>query len=93
MTLCDLWRVIRQTTSVLCSTPKWSVVLDTPSLEATKRLVVAPRHSPSWLMLVKQSGLVSCSQESFKVKFEANLQYIEEFIHINVTVTRCEKHL
>lgn len=27
-------------------------------------------------------------QESFKVKFEANPKYVEEFIRINVTATR-----
>lgn len=35
--VCDVSPVIRQTTSALCSTPKWSVPSDTPSLEATWR--------------------------------------------------------
>lgn len=35
--VCDLFRVLRQTTSALCSTPKWSVLSDTPSLEAMWR--------------------------------------------------------
>lgn len=39
---CDLFHVIRQTLSALCSTLKWSALLDTPSLEATWRSVGAP---------------------------------------------------
>lgn len=34
---------------------------------------------------------LSYLQKSFKVKFEANPKYVEEFIQINVTATRCDK--
>lgn len=47
---------------------------------------------PSWLLRLVKHDALSCLQESFKVKFEANPKYVEEFIQINVTATRCEKH-
>lgn len=85
---CDLFRVIRQTSSALCSTQKWSAPSDTRSLGAMYRSVGAAvllrpgccGHDP-----------ISYLQKSFKVKFEANPKYVEEFIQINVTATRCEK--
>lgn len=91
-----LFRVLRQTSAALCSTLRWSARWDTPSLEATWRSVGAAVLPPTPPRLpVQAAGQtddgVSCLQESFKVKFEANPKYVEEFIQINVTATRSEK--